>query len=92
MTETAKLPPTLAAILEDRHKIVRQVNSLTARLADLEARSVHFAGVWKAGTSYDVNALVVHFGATWISLCPTSGERPGSDGAIWQLTAKSHHR
>lgn len=67
-----------------------KLKALSARIAELEAGGVRYAGIWQRALPYRKGSVVTSDGAMWIALADTpEGVVPGSDPSIWQLAAKS---
>lgn len=63
------------------------VAPLEKRIAELEARQIKMAGVWKEGIAYEENSLVSFQGGLWLARAATSA-RPGSGSPAWRLAVK----
>jgi hypothetical protein len=61
------------------------INPLLKRIETLEAKSVEFAGTWKANQSYAERALVSFRGGLWLSKMPNNTTRPGEGPAWWLM-------
>ncbi|TLX14462.1 transposase [Rhizobium sp. MHM7A] len=67
-----------------------KLTALSARIEQLEAGGVRYAGIWQRALPYRKGSVVTSDGAMWIALADTpEGVVPGSDPSIWQLAAKS---
>ncbi|MBB4194879.1 transposase [Rhizobium aethiopicum] len=67
-----------------------KLKALSARISELEAGGVRYAGIWQRALPYRKGSVVTSDGAMWIALADTpEGVVPGSDPSIWQLAAKS---
>ena len=57
-------------------------------MSDLGKISVTHGGNWNANTPYEINTMVRHNGATYMSLKDSTGQEPSEDSAYWKLIAK----
>lgn len=63
---------------------------LSARVEQLEAGGVRYAGIWQRALSYPKGTVVTSDGGMWVALRDTSeGEKPGEAPNAWQLAAKA---
>ena len=67
-------------------EISKATAPLVERIAELESKSLHDAGVWRAGVSYAVASVCSDRGSAWVCRTPTM-ERPG-ESAHWRLLVK----
>jgi hypothetical protein len=70
----------LIALLADK------VQKLDKRLHELEARTLKYCGVWRAGESYCPDNFVTDHGGLWCARRTTTS-RPGADDS-WTLAVK----
>lgn len=67
-----------------------KLKALSARIEQLEAGGVRYAGTWQRAMAYRKGSLVTSGGSLWAALRDTSeGERPGDAPNAWQLAAKA---
>ena len=57
-------------------------------MSDLGKVSVTNEGDWNANTPYEINTMVRHNNATYMSLKDSTGKEPIEDSAYWRLIAK----
>ena len=57
-------------------------------MSDLGKISVTHGGNWNANTPYEINTMVRHNGATYMSLKDSTGQEPKEDSTYWRLIAK----
>ena len=57
-------------------------------MGDLGKVSVTNEGDWNASTPYEINTMVRHNGATYMSLKDSTGQEPKEDSTYWGLIAK----
>jgi hypothetical protein len=63
---------------------------LSARVEQLEAGGVRYAGIWQRALPYPKGTVVTSGGGMWVALRDTSeGEKPGDAPNAWQLAAKA---
>lgn len=67
-----------------------KLSALSARIEELEAGGVRYAGTWQRAMAYRKGSVVTSDGGMWVALRDTSeGEKPGDAPDAWQLAAKS---
>ncbi|MBX4989379.1 transposase [Rhizobium lentis] len=67
-----------------------KLKALSARIEELEAGGVRYAGTWQRALAYRKGSVVTCGGGMWAALRDTSeGERPGDALDAWQLAAKA---
>ncbi len=67
-----------------------KLKALSARIEQLEAGGVRYAGTWQRALPYRKGTVVTSGGGMWAALRDTrEGEKPGDAPAAWQLAAKS---
>lgn len=67
-----------------------KLKALSARIEQLEAGGVRYAGTWQRALPYRKGTVVTSGGGMWAALRDTSeGEKPGDAPAAWQLAAKA---
>ena len=66
--------------------VARQVAPLHARIAELEAKTLKFRGVFADGTTYSRGDAVTHGGALWVATGDSQNMKPGS--GPWRLAVK----
>jgi hypothetical protein len=67
-----------------------KLKALAARIEQLEAGGVRYAGTWQRAMPYRKGSVVTSGGGMWVALRDTSeGERPGDAPDAWQLAAKA---
>lgn len=67
-----------------------KLKALAARIEELEARGVRYAGTWQRAMPYRKGSVVTSGGGMWAALRDTSeGEKPGNAPDAWQLAAKA---
>ncbi|MGO7508893.1 transposase [Rhizobium ruizarguesonis] len=67
-----------------------KLTALSARIEQLEAGGVRYAGTWQRAMPYRKGTVVTSGGGMWAALRDTSeGERPGDAPDAWQLAAKA---
>ncbi len=67
-----------------------KLKALSARIEQLEAGGVRYAGTWQRAMPYRKGTVVTSGGGMWAALRDTSeGEKPGDARDAWQLSAKS---
>ncbi|WP_158285694.1 HK97 family phage prohead protease [Pseudohoeflea suaedae] len=86
---TLDLVMLLAGVLKAHQKWTgHRMEEAEERIAELEARSQHFAGVHQRALSYRKGALVTYAGALWAAVVDVpEGATPGSSDH-WQLAVK----
>ena len=57
-------------------------------MSDLGKISVTHGGNWNSNTPYEINTMVRHNNATYMSLKDSTGEEPKEDSTYWGLIAK----
>ena len=57
-------------------------------MSELGKISVTNEGDWNASTPYEINTMVRHNGATYMSLKDSTGQEPKEDSTYWRLIAK----
>ena len=57
-------------------------------MSDLGKISVTHGGNWNANTPYEINTMVRHNNATYMSLKDSTGQEPKEDSTYWRLIAK----
>ena len=57
-------------------------------MGDLGKVSVTNEGDWNANTPYEINTMVRHNNATYMSLKDSTGKEPSEDSTYWRLIAK----
>ena len=57
-------------------------------MSDLGKVSVTNEGDWNANTPYEINTMVRHNNATYMSLKDSTGKEPSDDSTYWRLIAK----
>lgn len=63
---------------------------LCARVEQLEAGGVRYAGIWQRALPYQRGTVVTSSGAMWVALRDAAeGEQPGKVLDAWQLAAKA---
>ncbi|MBX5221426.1 transposase [Rhizobium sp. NLR8a] len=67
-----------------------KLKALAARVEQLEAGGVRYAGVWQRAIRYGKGSVVTNGGSMWVALRDTAeGEQPGKALDAWQLSAKA---
>ncbi|MGO6778867.1 transposase [Rhizobium ruizarguesonis] len=67
-----------------------KLKALSARIEQLEAGGVRYAGTWQRALPYRKGTVVTSGGGMWAALRDTSeGEKPGNAPDAWQLAAKA---
>ncbi|MBY5849713.1 transposase [Rhizobium leguminosarum] len=67
-----------------------KLKALSARIEQLEAGGVRYAGTWQRALPYRKGSIVTSGGGMWAALRDTAeGEQPGKALDAWQLSAKS---
>ncbi|MGO6667959.1 transposase [Rhizobium ruizarguesonis] len=67
-----------------------KLKALSARIEQLEAGGVRYAGTWQRALPYRKGTVVTSGGGMWAALRDTAeGEQPGKALDAWQLSAKS---
>ncbi|PDS74695.1 transposase [Rhizobium sp. L43] len=67
-----------------------KLKALSARIEELEAGGVRYAGTWQRALAYQKGTVITNTGSMWVALRDTSeGERPGDAPDAWQLAAKA---
>ncbi|MGO6787613.1 transposase [Rhizobium ruizarguesonis] len=67
-----------------------KLKALAARIEQLEAGGVRYAGTWQRAMPYRKGSVVTSGGGMWAALRDTSeGEKPGDAPDAWQLAAKA---
>ncbi|TBD68316.1 transposase [Rhizobium ruizarguesonis] len=67
-----------------------KLTALSARIEQLEAGGVRYAGTWQRALPYRRGSVVTSGGGMWAALRDTSeGEKPGDAPDAWQLAAKA---
>ncbi|MGR9204113.1 transposase [Rhizobium leguminosarum] len=67
-----------------------KLKALAARIEELEAGGVRYAGTWQRAVGYRKGTVVTSGGGMWTALRDTAeGEQPGKALDAWQLSAKS---
>jgi hypothetical protein len=67
-----------------------KLTALSARIEQLEAGGIRYAGIWQRALPYGKGTVVTSGGGMWVALRDTSeGERPGDAPDAWQLAAKA---
>jgi hypothetical protein len=68
--------------------VARSIEPLEARLAELEAGGIRYAGTWQRALAYKRGSCVTHDGSMFVALRDTpEGEKPGASD-YWQLAVK----
>ena len=57
-------------------------------MSDLGKISVTHGGNWNSNTPYEINTMVRHNNATYMSLKDSTGKEPSEDSTYWRLIAK----
>ena len=57
-------------------------------MSDLGKISVTHGGNWNSNVSYEINTMVRHNNATYMSLKDSTGQEPKEDSTYWRLIAK----
>ena len=81
----------IRTIIQGVIKVVEEdvARPLRKRIDDLEATSLHYAGIFSRGLSYSRGSLTTHGGSLWFCFRSTDGgEVPGDGDSPWQLVAK----
>ncbi|MGO6783505.1 transposase, partial [Rhizobium ruizarguesonis] len=67
-----------------------KLKAISARIEQLEAGGVRYAGTWQRALPYRKGSIVTSGGGMWAALRDTAeGEQPGKALDAWQLSAKS---
>lgn len=67
-----------------------KLSALSARIEELEAGGVRYAGTWQRAMAYRKGSVVTSGGGMWAALRDTrEGEKPGDAPDAWQLAAKA---
>ncbi len=67
-----------------------KLTALSARVEQLEAGGIRYAGTWQRALPYRKGTVVTSGGGMWVALRDTAeGEQPGKALDAWQLSAKS---
>lgn len=67
-----------------------KLTALSARIEQLEAGGVRYAGTWQRAMPYRKGTVVTSGGGMWVALRDTcEGEKPGDARDAWQLAAKA---
>ena len=83
---TVEVSKRLAPVIRDY--VVQAIEPLLERIAELETKSLTYAGIWDQTKAYGVNTLVTDKGAMWLCRKNTV-RRPGSNFEDWKLVVKS---
>ncbi|WP_338722378.1 hypothetical protein [Devosia sp. XK-2] len=68
----------------------RSVEALQAKVIEIEAAGIKFAGVWQRAQSYERGAIVTSAGSAWVALKEVpEGTVPGQSPEHWQLMVKA---
>ncbi|MBY5458051.1 transposase [Rhizobium beringeri] len=70
-----------------------KLTALSARVAELEAGGVRYAGCYQRAMGYRKGSVITFAGAMWTALDDVpAGIQPGSNTALWQLSQKGEPR
>jgi hypothetical protein len=70
-----------------------RLKELSARVAELEAGGVRYAGCYQRALEYRRGSVTTFAGSMWIALDDVpAGVQPGSNVALWQLSQKGEPR
>ncbi|MGO6880690.1 transposase [Rhizobium ruizarguesonis] len=70
-----------------------KLQALSARVAELEAGGVRYAGCYQRAMGYRKGSVITFTGAMWTALDDVpAGIQPGSNTALWQLSQKGEPR
>ena len=65
-----------------------ELQSIATRLEAIESRPrLRNAGIYRDGSSYEIDAVVQHSGKNWVCERPTSS-RPSTDDSGWRMMGK----
>jgi hypothetical protein len=68
----------------------RSVEAMQAKVIEIEAAGIKFAGVWQRAQEYSRGAIVTSAGSAWVALKDVpEGTAPGQAPEFWQLMVKA---